>query len=211
MVIGVELTISGKIDSARPLLLVSNHVSYLDIPILASSAPICFTPKSDISGWPVIGTIAKLSGSVFIDRRPDKMVEMKQAIHTALVANRIVLLFPEATTGNGVHMEPFKSGFFSLAEEEINGQPLTVQPACIAYTHVCGLPITTAEWPHVAWYSDMVLAPHAWELLKLGPIRAELTFLPPVTLPSLGDRKKLSSYCQSVIRKQLDQAHEVEA
>ena len=202
-IIGIRLKVSGTLAKNRPLLLVSNHVSYIDIPILASCLPVCFTPKNDIAGWPIIGSLSRLSGAIFIDRRPEKMVEMKEALRSALAANRVVCLFPEATTGNGLHMQPFKSGFFSLADEEIDGRQLTIQPACITYTHIRGLPITSDQWPNVAWYSDMELAPHAWDLFKLGPIKAELTFLPPITMPSFGDRKKLAAHCHKVIAEQI--------
>lgn len=204
-IIGIRLKVTGALADARPLLLVANHTSYLDIPLLASCAPLCFTPKSDIAGWPVIGSMSRLAGAIFIDRRTEKMLEMKQALKASLSAGRVVCLFPEATTGNGLHLQPFKSGFFALADEEINGSPLTIQPACITYTQIAGLPITSSQWPSVAWYSDMELAPHAWDMFKLGPISAEISFLPPITIPPSGDRKKIAAQCQQLIAKKLQE------
>jgi len=198
-IIGVRVTVTGRPSDIRPLLLVSNHISYLDIPILQSKAAVHFTPKIEIAGWPVISAISRICGAVFVDRRPEKLLEMKQSLHRALAGGDMISLFPESTTGNGIHMHPFKSGFFSLAEELIDGRELTVQPAAITYSSIHKLPIDTTQWPLIAWYGDMELVPHLWNLLKLTPIDAELVFLPPVTLSQHGDRKKLAAHCQQVI------------
>ena len=198
-IVGIRLLVKGEQAQQRPLLIVANHTSYLDMPIIGSGLPACFTPKMEVSSWPVIGGISRLCGCIFVDRRADKMNEAKSQILTELASGRVVCLFPEATTGDGLHMRPFKSGFFSLAEEHVYGVPLTVQPIAISYNRISGLPITSDQWPGIAWYSDMELAPHLWELLKLGPINATLTFLPPVTLQDFGDRKSLAAHCYRTI------------
>ena len=204
-IIGIKLVVSGEATQDRPLLLVSNHVSYLDIPIIAAQTAVCFTPKIEIASWPLIGSITRVSGALFIDRRPEKVLEFKKALHNTLASGRIVCLFPEATTGNGLRLQPFKSGFFSLADEPIEGQRLTIQPACIAYTHISGLPIDSAQWPNIAWYGDMILAPHAWELMQLGPIKVHLTFLPPITPKDGSDRKQIAAECHQLIGNTLQE------
>ena len=198
-IIGIRVTVTGTASTIRPLLLVSNHVSYLDVLVLNACAPVCFTPKSEIAGWPVIKHIARMSGGIFVDRRAEKISEGKEKIVSALARGDVVCLFPEATTGTGLHMVPFKSGFFSLAEETIGGEELTIQPAAVTYSHIRRLPIDTTQWPNVAWYGDMNLLPHLWNLLKIAPISAEMVFLEPITLEQYGDRKKLAAHCQKVI------------
>ena len=198
-IIGIRVTVTGSASTIRPLLLVSNHVSYLDVLILNACAPVCFTPKIEIAGWPVIKHIARMSGSIFVDRRAEKINEGKEKIISSLEQDTVVCLFPEATTGTGLHMVPFKSGFFSLAEEAINGEELTIQPAAVTYSHIRRLPIDTTQWPTVAWYGDMELLPHLWNLLKIAPISAEMVFLEPITLQQYGNRKKLAAHCQKVI------------
>lgn len=205
-IIGVRLRVTGELATERPLLLVTNHLSYLDVALLGSQHAVRFTPKSEIDGWPVIGWICRLCDAVFIDRRPDKVVEMKQGIRSALADGAVVCLFPESSTGNGLHMLPFRSSLFSLAEEPVGGQALTVQPAAIAYTRIRRLPMDSVAWPHIAWYGDMDLAPHLWALLKLGSIHAELVFLPPVSLEQYGDRKQLALHCRQAIGEALEQA-----
>jgi len=198
-IIGVRLKVTGQIGKMRPLLLVTNHLSYLDICLLGAAAPVKFAPKSEIAKWPVIGSICRMCNAIFIDRRPEKIKEMTALVRSALGRGELICLFPEGTTGDGLHMLPFKSGFFSLAEEKIDGHDLTVQPAAIIYTRIRRLPIDTTQWPLIAWYGDMHLFPHLWQLLKIGSIDAELAFLAPVTSAEYGDRKQMANYCQQAI------------
>jgi 1-acyl-sn-glycerol-3-phosphate acyltransferase len=198
-ILGVNVTITGAPSGIRPLLMVSNHVSYLDVVILNASVNIHFTPKIEISGWPVLGAIARMSGSVFIDRRPEKVTQGRNGILEDLARGSVVCVFPEATTGDGLHMIPFKSGFFSLADADAGGRGVTVQPVAVTYSSIRRLPIDTIQWPHIAWYGDMELLPHLWNLLKLAPLEAELVFLEPVKLAQHGNRKALAAHCQKVI------------
>lgn len=207
-IVGIRLKVNGQLSNERPLLLVSNHLTYFDILMLASHASLCFTPKSEISKWPVISTICRMCDCVFIDRRPEKIKEMRQLLRDTLAAGKVISLFPESTTGNGIYVLPFKSGFFSLAEEEINGKELTIQPAALTYTHISKLPIDRTQWPHIAWYGDMDMLPHLWDFLKLGPVDAELTFLPTVTLKQFEGRKALASHCHHVISQHIESVKE---
>lgn len=203
-ILGVRVTLHGSLAEARPLLVVTNHVSYLDVMIVAACANVRFTPKSEVGRWPIIGSIARVCGCIFIDRRPEKVGDMKDTLHRALENGDIVCLFPEATTGDGLHLQRFKSGFFSLAQDSFGGRPLHVQPASIAYTRISNLPLDTTQWPSIAWYGDMDLMPHLWSLLKLGSISAEVTFLPPVEPATFDDRKALASHCQQVIGQSIE-------
>lgn len=197
-IIGIRLKVRGRLSDARPLLLVTNHISYLDVALLGSVAPVRFAPKSEVARWPLVGGICRLCDAVFIDRRPEKIGEMKQVMASALEKG-VVCLFPESTTGNGLHLLPFKSAFFSLAEEIISGRELAVQPAAITYTRIRRLPIGSTDWPHLAWYGDMALLPHLLGVLKLGGIDAEIIFLPPLYASSVGGRKELAGQSRRII------------
>ncbi len=205
-IIGVRLHIHGEVADVRPLLLVANHISYLDIILLGSVFPLRFTPKSEVSKWPGVSALARASDAIFIDRKPEKVQESAQAIRSALQSGQVICLFPEATTGDGVHLRPFKSGMFSLAEEDANGRLLMVQPAALSYTRIRRLPIDSGQWPSIAWYGDMELAPHLWTLLGLGRIDVELSFLPAVTVHDAGgSRKALAAHCHQVIAHRLEE------
>ncbi len=205
---GIRLQVHGEASPARPMLLVTNHLSYMDIAILGSQLPVRFTPKSEIADWPVIGGICRLTNAVFIDRRTEKIRDMAENIKNALSEGAIVCMFPEASTGNGLHMLPFKSGFFSLAEENVEGSEVIVQPAAIVYTRISRLPIDSTQWPSIAWYGDMDLLPHMKELMRLGPIDVELVFLPPMSISEYGNRKALAEACQETIAAAVEEARQ---
>lgn len=203
-VIGVRVAVRGQVSGSRPLLVVANHLSYLDVSVLYSVFPFRFTPKSDIASWPGIATLCRAADAVFIDRRPEKLAESLGKVQQALANGHVVCLFPEATTGNGIHMLPFKSGFFSLAEQPAGGQELQVQPVAIVYTRIHRLPIASYQWPAIAWYGDMEFLPHLWELLKLGHIDVEVVLLSPATLKEHGDRKRLAAHCERAIAEAIE-------
>lgn len=201
---GVNVTVHSKASDVRPLLLVCNHLSYMDIPVLLSRFPARFTPKIEIASWPVLGHFSRLCGSIFVGRDPDKIQEEKKLISETLASGQVVCLYPEATTGSGVEVLPFKSSFFSLAEETIEGRTLTVQPVAIVYRAIRRLPIDRVQWPSIAWYGDMELFPHLWSFLKLGSVDVELFFLEPVTLERFHNRKEMAAYCHKAIASQIE-------
>ncbi|MDX2074755.1 MAG: lysophospholipid acyltransferase family protein [Alphaproteobacteria bacterium] len=192
----VRVNIIGDVYSRRPLLLVSNHLSYLDIPVLGSAVDCRFVPKKEIANWPVISTICKILDVVYVDRDVRKISEGNQSIAGKLAQGEAVVLFPEATTGDGRHLLPFKPAFFQAA------QGIVVQPVAIAYRKIRGLPIDFGQWPLIAWYGDMSLLPHLWTLLSLGRIEVELHFLPPI-ISAGKDRKILASQSHDAIERVL--------
>lgn len=197
VILGIKLEVVGELDETRPLLLVTNHVSYLDIILLSSCTNARFTPKSEIEKWPFFGTLSKVANSVFIDRSAGKVGEMKERLTQALSMGKPLCLFPEATTGDGIRMHDFKPAFFSLAAEGV-----AVQPAALHYQRIGGLPIDSTQWPMLAWYGDMDLVPHVWQLMCMPGIRAQLTFLP--VQKGSADRKELAQGCQQLISKHIE-------
>ncbi|MDX1974398.1 MAG: lysophospholipid acyltransferase family protein [Rickettsiales bacterium] len=198
----------GHPSDKRPLLMVSNHINYIDILALAAYVPARFTPKVEIGRWPVIGYICKLTGAIFIERKANKIKDAKQPLHDAIRQGEIISLFPESTTNNGVHMLPFKSSFFSLAEEADKDQPLYIQPVAMTYTRINRLPVDSTQWPLIAWYGDMDMVPHLFKFLAFGSVKMELHFLEPVTIAEFQDRKALAQHCHDVIENTIDDIRE---
>ena len=204
-IVGVRLERVGRLCPLRPLLLVSNHTTYLDIAVLGASAPVHFTPKTEIADWPLIGMCSRLLRSIFIDRRISKTGENRRNLRDALAAGKVISLFPEGTTNDGKRLHPFRSSYFSLAEERFGGAALTVQPAAIVYTHINGLPIDSTQWPLVAWYGDMNMLTHARRLLSLGSLRAKIVFGAPISVDDLNpdepsSRKALAAQCERAVQ-----------
>jgi lyso-ornithine lipid O-acyltransferase len=205
-VLGLRIEISGTQSRSRPTLYVANHTSYVDIPILGSLIDGSFVAKAEIARWPFFGVLAKLQRSIFIDRRPGSTVRQRDAIMKRLEEGDDLIIFPEATSGDGIHMLPFKSALFSVAEYRPRGEALLVQPVSVAYVRLDGMPLGRFYRPFIAWYGAMQVGPHLWTMLGLGTITVKVLFHPPVTLEGMGGRKALAEHCYRVIASGLTAA-----
>ncbi len=206
-ILGVELKVSGEISTTRPTLFVANHLSYLDIPVISAALETSFIAKREVASWPLFGWLAKLQRTVFVDRRTSGVhVERDQIAHH-LARGLNLVLFAEGTSGDGLTILPFKSSLFSVAERHVGGRPLVVQPFTLAYTRLDGMPIGRQWRSLVSWYGDMGMVEHAWRLIGLGRITAELRFHPPVTLESFASRKDLAQHCEQTIARGLAEAY----
>ena len=198
-VIGIRVAARGALAQARPLLIVANHTSYLDIEVLGSLIPGSFVAKAEIAGWPLFGWLAKLQRSVFIERRSSKAREHKDEIEKRLLEGDLLILFPEGTSDDGNRLLPFRSALFSVAERRIEGAPLVVQPVSLAYTRLDGMPMGRGFRPLFAWYGDMALATHLWRMLGMGVVGVDVIFHEPVTIDRFGGRKALAEHCWRVV------------
>jgi len=195
------VVVEGRLSSIRPLLVVSNHCSYLDVMILGAVIGPAFTPKAEVAAWPLIGWICRVTDCIFIDRRISKTQQNQEALRQAAREGFVISLFPEGTTNDGKRLLPFRSSYFSLCEENFGGRPLTVQPVAISYTRVRGLPIDSSQRPQIAWYGDMEFVPHLAGLLRLGRIDAKVTFCEPV--PAEAGRKVVAAQCMQLIEQHI--------
>ncbi|HUO61740.1 MAG TPA: lysophospholipid acyltransferase family protein [Candidatus Acidoferrales bacterium] len=163
-------------------LLVSNHLSYLDIFVYSSALPCAFVSKSEVAKWPIIGPFARFSGTIFVRREQrSNSASAKQSIVAYLAAGVPVVLFPEGTTTDGREVLPFHSSMLQAAIDA--GQSVT---ACaIRYELSDGDPAT-----EVCWWGNMTLPPHVWNLLGKRAIRAKVIFGEPIQ--GISDRKSLS-------------------
>ena len=149
--------------------------------------------------------MAKAGRSVFIDRRRSATDSARDQIQERLDDGDTLIMFPESTSGDGNRMKPFKSALFTVAERRVTDKQgqlrnIAVQPVSIAYTRLNGLPLGVGWRPYVAWYGDMEMIPHLWNLAKLGRLTVEIAFHPPVTLAQFGSRKALAAHCDLVVR-----------
>lgn len=199
-IMGFDVVVTGTPVETAPVLFVGNHVSYLDIVVLASVIETSFIAKAEIARWPLFGWLARLQRSVFVERRSARAGAQRDEIAERLAAGDNLVLFPEGTSDDGIHVLPFRSALFGVAEREVAGRPLTVQPFSIAYTRLHGVPIGREWQPVYAWYGDMDLPSHLWRVLGLGRARIDLVFHPPVTITAFGRRKALADYCFATVR-----------
>lgn len=196
---GIDLRVTGSAASNRPVLFVSNHVSYLDIIVLGSVLEGSFVAKAEVSRWPVIGALSQLHRTAFVERKASRAAMQRDTLEVRLEAGDSLILFPEGTSGCGTHVLPFKSSLFSLAGNAKSGRQTTVQPVSIAYTRINGIPAGRLLSPFCAWYGDMTMAPHFWRFLGLGRTEVEVVLHQAVSLSEFDNRKALAKHCQNTI------------
>ena len=202
--IGLRIDLRGAVCEARPLLIVSNHVSWLDIPVIGSLVPLSFVAKQEVARWPVFGLLARMQRSVFIDRSRRGTHEANHALAQRLMAGEVIVLFAEGTSSDGNRVLPFKTPILGAAERAVRESHLAevaVQPMAIAYTRRHGLPIDRAGRPSYAWYGEMDLLPHIWGVLTHGPIDVSVALGPVHPATEFADRKALARALEAEVRR----------
>lgn len=170
--LGVELTIDGVPARAGPMLLVSNHVSWLDIVALHAACPCRFVSKADVHRWPVIGTLASGGGTLYIERRSRR--DAMRVVHQmaqALKDGDVVAVFPEGTTGDGRSVLPFHANLIQAAISV----DAPVQPVALRF--VVGDSATPSR--AVSYVGDESLLGSIWRTLCARDLRAVVVFGTP--------------------------------
>ncbi len=181
----------------KPTLFVCNHLSYLDIPVLGSLLPASFISKAEVKHWPIFGLLARLQRTVFIERRTAHAKQHASMTAQRLAAGDSLILFPEGTSADGVHVLPFKSSIFAALDSDATA--VSVQPVSLAVTGLGGLPLGRHGRNLYAWYGDMTLMQHLWRMFKTGFFVLQVEFHPPVTLAQFASRKALAQHCRTEI------------
>lgn len=198
-VLGIRVVVDGSKTAQAPCLFVSNHSSYLDIPVLGSLIPGCFVAKAEVAGWPLFGWLAKLQRTLFIDRRVSKVGDGQSALAKRLQEKDNLVLFPEGTSSDGVRVLPFRRALFQTILEEANGKGLVVQPVTISCVAINGLPADRAAQQLYAWFGDMDLAPHLWAFAHLKSCTVRVVFHPVQDVKQMADRKVLAAEMEKLV------------
>ncbi len=187
-----KLEVTGApVQTDRPTLFVSNHISYLDIPLWLSQVPkTSFVSKKSVRYWPIIGLGAEIVGTTFVSRdSKDSRQATTYAIGRTLTEqNRSVVIFPEGTSGTV--MRPWKFGSFAVAQK----YNIPVQAARLAYD-----PARPA-----AYQDDDTFAAHVYNLLGYPEIKVSMEFHEPVMIQDVrADTEKLYQWCHASYEKKL--------
>jgi 1-acyl-sn-glycerol-3-phosphate acyltransferase len=197
--VGMENAPSG----ARPLLIVANHVSWLDISLISAALPISFVAKEEVKSWPVFGWLAKLQRSVFVDRtRRQKSVVANSEIAVRLLAGDAIVLFAEGTSSDGKDVLPFRSALIGAATEACARLPagrIFIQPLSVTYAGEARAV--------VPWYGDMDLLPHFFRVLRMPRMQAILSWGEPIAYSGQSDRKEVARELEEEVRALKRQAH----
>ena len=203
--IGVEVRVIGtpvKRQAGRPVVYVSNHSSWVDVPVLGGVLDGRFVAKGDVGGWPVIGTIARLGRTVFVSRSRASTGKERETMRGVLRAGDNLILFPEGTSSDGSRVLPFRTAFFAVAEvrgDEDQAELPLIQPVSVVYDRLGGLPAGRASRPVFAWYGDMDIASHFWRLAQHIGLRATVVLHTPLDPARFEDRKALSQAVWQVV------------
>lgn len=171
---GVEVRISCRpgLQPAARALIVSNHVSWLDIFVINSIGPCRFVAKSDIRDWPLIGWLCEKTGTIFISRGKLRDVRrIYQGLVASLHAGERVAFFPEGTTAAQGTLLPFHANLFEAAVEA----EVPVQPYAVHYTDRSGQPHAAADF-----IGDMTFVQSLVRVLRSGGMTAHLELLPSI-------------------------------
>ena len=170
--IGVQVRVQGQPPQQGPLLLVANHISWLDIPAMHAARHCRFISKSDVKGWPIIGALATAGGTLYIQResRRDAM-RMVDAMRRAFTRDEVLAVFPEGTTGDGTSLLPFHSNLLHAAVEV----DAPVLPVGLRFVHGATDQVSRA----VTYVGDETLLGSVWRVLCADDLVAVVSYGTP--------------------------------
>lgn len=193
-ILGLTIQINGQ-PSSGAAILVANHISWLDIVAIAAATPVTFVSKLDLQSWPVVGVLAKFSGTVFIKR--GSLFSMHETLSTladVLSLGRRTIFFPEGTTTRGITVNKFHSGLFETAYTA----NCPVQPIAISYFRH-----GEADREVAPYVDDDHFLMHLWRLLLRRQLYLQLDFLDEIQAKKYS-RRELAQSCHSRICEVLE-------
>jgi 1-acyl-sn-glycerol-3-phosphate acyltransferase len=204
--IGVRIREVGQRSRANPVLILSNHVSWLDVLVVTALTPVVFVAKSEVARWPVFGWLAKLQRSIFINRQARHQTgAATREIADRLLGGDAVVLFAEGTSSDGIRILPFRSALIGAVHHALGDSThhseITVQPMSLAYVRLSGLPMGRALRDRVAWYGDVELIPHLLHVLASGAIDVTVSWGEAVAYDMRADRKQIARGAEQSVRR----------
>lgn len=205
---GIKIRVHGKLTDARPLLVVSNHISLFEIAMFPVAFGGSLIAKKDVASWPIVGWTGKKFGVIYVDRSPSAAANVVSTIHKTLANVKYpIFVFPEGTTTNGAYVKPFKSALFNIVE----GSNITVQPVVVNYRYRNGDVISDEDMAnHYAYFSNakMDKGPLAkrersafgqlYHVMMLGGMLVEFTVLPTPDLTGM-NRKQIAEVLGNMV------------
>jgi 1-acyl-sn-glycerol-3-phosphate acyltransferase len=205
--LGIRPQFHGRTCGRSPRMIAPNHVSWTDVLVLGCrQAPLRFVAKSEVAGWPLFGVIARLTGTIFVERqRRRSVLRVNAALSERLAGGEDVVVFAEATTGDGSRLKRFNAPHFAALRDFLRAQPqepyATVTPVGLAYARRHGLPLGRLGRSEVAWYGDTALVPHLWMLVTRGGVDCEVTYGAPIRFERGNDRKAVARQTEAAVRR----------
>jgi len=198
----IRVRVHGAPMRDRAVLYVSNHVSWADILVIGSVAPVAFVAKREVASWPLVGITAKIQRTVFVDRtRRHQAADAVADIVKRLKDGVSVVLFAEGTSSDGNRVLPFRSALLGAVEEaSAHAGNIVIQPMSISYTGLHGIPMGRQHRPLVAWYGDLDFLPHIKTFIEQGAVDAVVSYGEAVPADVEIDRKTMTKRLESSVR-----------
>ena len=195
-VLRVRISTAGSLPANENFLILSNHMSYIDMLVISSIAPSVFVTSLDMGEIFFLGTMAEIGGSVFIERRHrERVAQDVEQIRDVLKTGQNVVLFPEGTSSDGQTVLPFKRGLIMAAP----AAGKRILPLTLKYERIDHQNFGRENHHRVCWYGSMSFFPHFLNLLTYQKVEALIQFHLPIT-PRVGDTKeRLAKWTHSII------------
>lgn len=189
--IGISLRIQGQPPVTGPVMLVANHISWLDIPVMHAARHCRFVSKSDVKAWPLIGGLATAAGTLYIERASRRdALRMVRTMQESLERGEVLGVFPEGTTGDGRAILPFHANLLQAAI----AANAPVQPVGLRFVDC-----TTGELSFAPSYiGDETLVGSIWRTLSAPAIEAVVHY-GEAELPAGRDRRVFAQDLQGVV------------
>ena len=168
-IVGIELVVNGTPLAEGPVLLVANHISWLDILVMHASRHCRFVSKSDIKQWPLVATMANGAGTLYLERGSRRDAHRVVSLMAErLRAGDVLAVFPEGTTGDGITLKPFHANLIQAAIEA----PAPVQPVALKFLDAASGQTSFAP----SYVDDETLVGSIWRTLTAPPLLAVVTY-----------------------------------
>ncbi len=192
---GLRLELQGE-EMGHGGAIVANHTSWTDIFVLHSAAHIHFVSKAEVASWPVIGWLARITGTLFIERKATEAKNQQAQLAARIAAGDKLCFFPEATSSDGLRVLPFKSTLFGVFDTDELKDLVWVQPVTVTY-----YPPKGRDKRFYGWWGDMDFGAHAMVILGLSMGgRVRVTFHPPLRAADYSNRKELAKAADAIVR-----------
>lgn len=209
--LGIRIEVQGAQFRACPTVLVPNHVSYLDVPVLGGIVEATFVAKVEVGGWPLLGLLARLAGTLFVRRHWREAKRQREALAARLRRGESFVLFAEGTSSSGLDVLPLKTSLLSVAEPWVLDRPVAVQPVVIAWRRLAdGTPIGPDNAGLYGWWGEATFLPHLWRVLHEDGVEVAVRIGEPVLSWSVVSRKRLGPELRAWLRAGLAAARALE-
>jgi 1-acyl-sn-glycerol-3-phosphate acyltransferase len=205
--LGMKITVIGKPVTGRPILIVSNHISWTDVVAIGAVADVTYVAKKEVATWFFVGFMARLQRTVFVDRnRRTDARRTASEMARRMADDEAIVLFAEGQSDIGTHVLPFRSALVGAAQQamvEAGATEVLIQPLTIAYTRLQGLPVGRTDRNLIAWIKGKSVLQNIREILTGGVKEVTLAFGEPRPLSQGVDRKQATREAETEVRRML--------